>query len=230
MSQPPEPVFDPVSEPVPVTEDATARRKYPVIPTIIVAVAVVTMLVLGFWQLQRKAEKEALIALFERNMASDQPVAYPALPPVADEFLYRRSSVNCWDVVGFKPRGGSDRNGKAGIRMVAECRTGAEGPGALVDIGTADDFTVPDWAGAIVTGRVVPGPEQPTMIQQLLGKSVPARPMLVADEGQAGLRASAVPSAADTPNNHMAYAVQWFLFALAATVIYILALRRRLRP
>ena len=45
-----------------------------------------------------------------------------------------------------------------------------------------------------------------------------------------GLRASGVPSADDTPNNHFAYAVQWFLFAAAALVIYILAVRRRLRP
>jgi surfeit locus 1 family protein len=211
-------------------EAVAGPRKWPIIPTIIVALAVVTMLGLGVWQWQRKSEKEALIALFERNMANDQPVAYPELPPVADEFYYRRSSVNCWDVTGFKPRGGSDRRGQSGIRMVAECRTGAEGPGVLVDIGTADDFTLPEWSGGIVAGRVVPGPEQPSMIQQLTGKAVPARPMLVADEGQAGLRPSAVPSAADTPNNHLAYAVQWFVFALAAAVIYYLALRRRLRP
>jgi len=31
------------------------------------------------------------------------------------------------------------------------------------------------------------------------------------------------------PNNHLAYAVQWFLFALVAGVIYVIALRRRLR-
>lgn len=207
-----------------------AAGRWPIIPSVIVVLAVATMVGLGFWQLQRKTEKEALIGLFQRNMASEQSIAYPVMPPVADEFYYRRSSVNCWDVTGFKPRGGSDRAGKAGIRMVAECRNGVEGPGVLVDIGTADDFTLPEWNGGIVAGRVVPGPEQPTMIEQLTRKAVPARPMLVADEGQAGLRPSAVPSAADTPNNHMAYAVQWFIFALAAAVIYILALRRRLRP
>jgi surfeit locus 1 family protein len=31
------------------------------------------------------------------------------------------------------------------------------------------------------------------------------------------------------PNNHLAYAVQWFLFAGVAAVIYALALRRRTR-
>src|SRR3546814_17082290 len=53
--------------------------------------------------------------------------------------------------------------------------------------------------------------------------------MLVADAPVAGLRASAVPNGADVPNNHLAYAVQWFLFAAAAAAIYILALRRRRR-
>lgn len=206
-----------------------ARKSWPLIPTILVAVAVLVMIGLGVWQLQRKGEKEALIALFERNMAMEGDVAYPMIPPTPPEFLYRRSSVTCLDVTKFSPRGGSDRMGKSGIRMVAECRTGAEGPGALVDIGTADDFTVPEWKGGTIAGRIVPGPEQPTMIAQLLGQSVPSRPMLVADEAVAGLRASAVPNAAETPNNHLAYAMQWFLFAAAASIIYFIAVRRRLR-
>ncbi|HNJ47416.1 MAG TPA: SURF1 family protein, partial [Novosphingobium sp.] len=32
----------------------------------------------------------------------------------------------------------------------------------------------------------------------------------------------------DIPNNHLSYAVQWFLFAATALVIYGLALRKRL--
>ena len=39
----------------------------------------------------------------------------------------------------------------------------------------------------------------------------------------------AAPDPGDLPNNHLAYAGQWFLFALAAAVIYVLALRRRRR-
>jgi cytochrome oxidase assembly protein ShyY1 len=31
------------------------------------------------------------------------------------------------------------------------------------------------------------------------------------------------------PNNHLAYAVQWFLFAAIALIIYIIAVRRRLQ-
>ncbi len=52
---------------------------------------------------------------------------------------------------------------------------------------------------------------------------------LVADEGQGGLEPLARPDPANLPNNHLAYAGQWFFFALTALVIYVLALRARLR-
>ena len=40
---------------------------------------------------------------------------------------------------------------------------------------------------------------------------------------------SAPPSPDSIPNNHLAYAIQWFLFAGFAAVIYFLALKRRER-
>jgi cytochrome oxidase assembly protein ShyY1 len=38
------------------------------------------------------------------------------------------------------------------------------------------------------------------------------------------------PSLGTIPNNHRFYAIQWFFFAAAALVIYVLALRGRRRP
>ena len=38
---------------------------------------------------------------------------------------------------------------------------------------------------------------------------------------------NAPPSIESIPNNHLAYAVQWFLFAAVAAIIYVIALRRR---
>ncbi len=214
-----------------MTEPETpSARRWPLIPTILVLVAVAVMIGLGVWQLQRKGEKEALVALYQRNIAMSALVAYPELPPVADSLLFRKSSVVCLEPVRWDPRSGTDQKGKAGFRMIADCRTGAEGPGVLVDVGIADDFTPPKWTGGIVQGTIVPGPDQPTVMQRATGKAAPARAMLIADVPAAGLRASAVPSADNTPNNHLAYAVQWFLFAAAALLIYILAVRRRLRP
>ena len=40
-------------------------RRVPIIPTIIVIAAALTMVGLGIWQLGRKAEKEALIARYD---------------------------------------------------------------------------------------------------------------------------------------------------------------------
>lgn len=214
-----------------MTDTATpSARRWPLIPTILVLIAVAVMIGLGVWQLQRKAEKEALVALYQRNMAMSALVTYPEMPPVADSLLFRKSSVVCLEPVRWDPRSGTDQKGRAGFRMIADCRTGAEGPGVLVDVGIGDDFTPPKWSGGVVQGTIVPGPDQPTVMERAAGKGSAARAMLIADTPAAGLRASAVPSADNTPNNHLAYAVQWFLFAIAALVIYALAVRRRLRP
>jgi len=65
------------------------------------------------------------------------------------------------------------------------------------------------WSGGEVHGVIAPGPR------------------LVASPPLAGLDANAVPDPADIPNNHFAYAIQWFVFAATALVIYALALRKR---
>ena len=52
---------------------------------------------------------------------------------------------------------------------------------------------------------------------------------LVAATPGPGLSASAPPSPVTIPNNHLSYAIQWFLFAGIALVIYVLALRGRRR-
>jgi cytochrome oxidase assembly protein ShyY1 len=50
---------------------------------------------------------------------------------------------------------------------------------------------------------------------------------LVAATAPAGLEASAPPAIDEIPNNHRAYAVQWFAFAGIALLIYGLALKQR---
>ncbi|MGI8611626.1 MAG: SURF1 family cytochrome oxidase biogenesis protein, partial [Sphingomicrobium sp.] len=55
------------------------------------------------------------------------------------------------------------------------------------------------------------------------------RMRLVAATAPPGLEPSAPPSIDQIPNNHRSYALQWFLFALLALAIYILALRKKLK-
>jgi surfeit locus 1 family protein len=50
---------------------------------------------------------------------------------------------------------------------------------------------------------------------------------LVSADAVDGLEILAEPSPRQIPNNHLLYAIQWFIFAAAATIIYILAVRKR---
>ena len=53
-----------------MTKTPDAPRRWPVIPTIVVLCAAAAMIALGVWQLQRKGEKEALIALYRPALAA----------------------------------------------------------------------------------------------------------------------------------------------------------------
>ncbi|RHW18436.1 SURF1 family protein [Sphingomonas gilva] len=204
-------------------------KRLPLIPTLIVGLAIAAMIALGVWQLQRAGEKEALLALYRANL--DKPtMTFPRGAPIPDAAMFRQSSVMCLEVAGWTTHGGRAADGTTGYRHIARCRTGAEGPGALVDMGVARDPTVkPTWSGGQVAGVITTEPDSTSLIGKLAGRSPPLAPMLVATEPAPGLQASAPPSPENVPNNHLAYAGQWFFFALAAGVIYFLALRRRAR-
>lgn len=202
--------------------------RFPLVPTLLVAAAVATMVALGFWQLRRAGEKDALQRQYERNLA--RPAM--ALPPgaLADEaLLYRRATAFCLEVASWRTTGGKSATGRGGTRFLAECRTGAEGPGFVADMGvSADPKAKPAWTGGEVTGRIVAEPRSASLFERLAGGSPPPRPMIVAERPAPHLQASA-PPVADAPNNSLAYAFQWFFFAAAAAAIYLLALRRRQR-
>ena len=206
-------------------------RRLPIIPTVVVLLAVAAMIALGLWQLQRASWKEALIARYTANR-SLPPMAYPPMGPVADDALFRKSRVTCLRVIGWRTEGGSTPTGQPGYRHIAECVTGgAEGPGALIDMGiSADPALKSAWVGGIVDGLITAEPNHASLLSGLFGKKKILRPMLVADVPASGLAASAPPSVDSIPNNHLAYAVQWFLFAVVALVIYGIAVRKRMRP
>lgn len=202
-------------------------KRLPVVATLFVALAVAAMIGLGVWQLQRATWKEALIAAYVGNPARP-PIAYPRFGPVPAEAMFRRSSAVCLSVAGWRVEAGRSGDGRSGYRHIAECRTGAEGPGLLADMGVATDPKFrPAWTGGPVTGTITTEPDHTSLIARLLGSASILRPMLVADAPAPGLSASARPSVDSITNNHRGYAVQWFVFAAVAAVIYALALRRR---
>jgi surfeit locus 1 family protein len=198
--------------------------RIPIIATLVVVLAVAAMIGLGVWQLAvRRPQKLALIEQLAANPAKPE-IAFPGEPD--ETLLFRRSSAMCVEPVSSRLTGA----GKAGFRFIVECRTGAEGPGLLVQLGTTPDpLAKPHWRGGMVHGYIAHAPDTRPMLATLFDRTQP-RIMLVAATPAAGLAPNASPVLDSVPNNHLAYGVQWFLFAAVAAIIYILAVRRRRAP
>ena len=191
-------------------------RKIPIIPTIVVALAVVTMIGLGIWQLNRAQWKGGLIEQY-RAAAKMPPMAFPTAPFAGRPPLFRWATGFCLRPVSSRVTAGQNRAGESGYVHIVHCSTGAEGPGMAVELGWSRDPQAKwQWEGGPVTGMIAPDREN--------------RIRLVAASAPPGLAPSAPPSLDTIPNNHRMYAVTWFLFAVIALVIYVLALRKRLRP
>jgi surfeit locus 1 family protein len=188
-------------------------RRLPLIATALVLAAVATMVALGIWQLDRKAEKEALLADYAEARTLSAEAQWPSDPVQAQRAYYRRATVRCDKVGSILPMAGTSAEGEAGIAHVASC-TLADGTSARVVLGWSRDPAPRQWQGGEASGIIAPGGD--------------AGPRLVAAPPLAGLAASAAPDPGEIPNNHLFYAVQWFLFAGVALAIYALALRKRL--
>ena len=200
-------------------------RRLPLLPTLIVALAVATMIGLGIWQLQRASWKEALLADYARA---------ESLPPVdldpllaggrpLPELSFRRALVTC-DArdAAIEARAGRSAGDVSGQSFLVACRPGAAGlAGRLrINAGWSDrpDAVRRLTLSGIVAGRLGAVDADGPII---LTAATPAAPLATA---------SAPPTLDTIPNNHMFYAWQWFFFAAAAAVIFALALRKRSAP
>ena len=191
-------------------------KRIPILATLLVALAVATMIALGVWQISRAHWKDELIAQYRAAQVLP-PIAFPTAPTNAELPLYRWATGFCVRPVSKRAIAGENRGGEPGYVHIVQCATGAEGPGMAVEIGWSKNPNASwKWAGGPVTGMIAPDRQQ--------------RIRLVAASAPPGLQPSAQPSIESIPNNHRSYAIQWFLFAGIALVIYFLALRKRFRP
>ncbi|VWX48594.1 SURF1 family protein [Novosphingobium sp. 9U] len=184
-------------------------RRIPIIPTILVLAAAGVMVALGFWQLRRLHEKEALLARYQSAHTQAAEVPWPATEAAAQLSLYRHSRLLCARVIERRGIAGRSARGEAGLAVYAQCVL-PDGSQAKVVMGWARDPAAQgNWNGGEVRGVIAPGPR------------------LVADPPLGGLEANERPDPSEIPNNHLAYAGQWFFFALTALIVYAVALRRR---
>jgi surfeit locus 1 family protein len=192
-------------------------RRVPVAATLVVGLAIAGMIALGLWQLlDRLPAKEAYLAQLAGNPAKP-PVAFPAVPD--DRLLFRRAHLECRPPVTVARAGA----GNAGYRQIATCAGGEQ-----VQLGTTrDPLRTVAWGGGAVTGWISHAPDATPLIARLFAAPKAQQLLLVAERPVAGLTANRQPDIGQVPNNHLAYGVQWFLFAGMAAVIYVLALRRR---
>jgi surfeit locus 1 family protein len=203
---------------------AAPARGLPLLPTLVVALAAALMVALGCWQLfVRLPQKQALLAQLATNPQLP-PIAFPHHPD--DRLLFRRASAPC-PAPGAAFVAGA---GAAGFRWVVPCAVTAAAPAMLVQLGTTRDPNLrPRWAGGRVTGYLSHAPDSRSMLASLFDRA-PKPMMLVAADPPSGLQPNAAPDLGSVPNNHLAYGVQWFLFAGVALIVYVLALRRYRRP
>lgn len=189
-------------------------KRIPLIPTILVIGAIAVMIGLGVWQLQRARWKDGLIARYAQAEKLP-PIAFPTLPIADDQLpLFRHATGVCLRPVGKRTVAGEGVSGEPGYVHIVDCTTGAEGPGMSVAVGWSKNPNAGvNWSGGPVSGIIAPDSK--------------TRLRLVAASAPEGLETVAPPSLSSVPNNHRSYAIQWFAFALIASIIYVLALRLR---
>lgn len=193
-------------------------RKIPILPTLLVAVAVALMIGLGVWQLNRRAWKESLIARYTQAQTLSSEVPWPRDRAGMERALFRWSGFDCERVLGMRTSAATAADGSKGVKQVAHCAVKGGGE-AEVALGWSLPVQEVQWSGGPVRGIIGAGGTFGGVLQ-LSPPAAGLKPLEPLDPAEAS---------PPTPEGHLAYAGQWFFFALTAVVIYVLALRRRWR-
>ena len=194
--------------------------------TAVVAVLVAILCGLGVWQLQRREWKHQLVTQLEQA---------GQLPPVSpNEFLrammgeisiqYRRADLPCTPgrVKPYDIKGGSNRAGDGGFYVLVSCRPNGGAPDIVAvagwsrrpDVLNSELLVDTNFSGVIIERPYGDDPQRP-------------RFMLIPDAAVPPLLPARQPTPDGLPDNHLAYAGQWFGLAGALAFIYWRWLRRR---
>jgi surfeit locus 1 family protein len=215
-----------------------------ILPLVFGLAGVAILVSLGLWQVQRLAWKEQVLAQIDARIVAD-PIALPAQPdPVADQYLpvlvSGELTADSVDVLVSRKQIG------AGYRVITVLKT-ETGRRVLLDrgfLGEAARGLPREVVTVAVTGNLVwpdevdgytPAPDAKTGIWfardvAALAEALKAEPLLVvarSDTGD-GIEPLPVDSAAIT-NDHLNYAITWFLLAIVWAGMTVLLLWRMRR-
>ncbi|MFW2342910.1 SURF1 family protein [Brevundimonas sp.] len=226
-----------------MSDQATAR--FPWVLTVTSLLAVILLLSLGVWQVQRLQWKQGLIARAEA--AADLPaVSLQALAEMPDP-EFRTATLTCDFQNQPHVELQSIQDGQPGVRLISGCN------GWLVDLGfvpeaisarpatqlAANSAITAQARRVEAPGAFAPPPDgnrfyarDTEAMTRALGLQGPVRPYVLfatdsAWPGWEALTPSAPPAAFS--NNHLGYALTWFGLALALVGFYIALLRRKLK-
>ena len=220
--------------------------------TVIALPAFLVLVALGAWQVQRLAWKTELIALIEARLAAPAAPLPAGLlrPGDVSGFEFRRVTVAGTLLHDREIYLVATRRGKFGFHVITPLRrTG--GGFVLVDRGwvPAEARDPPRRAagqigGAVTIEGLVRAPEEPRWLtpdndpakNYWFWRDVPAMaafagvdaPPLIVEAGPAANPGGLPIGRAfrfDIPNDHLQYAIIWFLLAAALAVIYVLSQR-----
>ena len=205
---------------------ARTAARLPLIPTVITAAGVLILCALGRWQLERREWKADLIARAEasRDLPPVSPAEFRAAMAGDVSVQYRQATIGCHPgpKKPYDLRPGSSASGTSGFFVLVSCRPNDLPPDIVAVAGWTRRVDVKDLT--LTLDHELSG----TIIENPYGKA-PNRPrfMLIPDTAIAPLERPAQPQAADLPDNHLAYAMQWFGLAAALAAIFGVWLRRR---
>lgn len=202
-------------------------RRIPILPTLITAIGVLILCGLGRWQLERRDWKRDLIARLETagQLPPVSPAEFRQAMQGSLSVQYRRAEISCHagEKRPYDLRPGSSASGTSGFFVVVSCRPNDRPPDIVAVAGWTRRADARDMV--LVLDHELAG----VVIEQPYGDE-PGRPrfMLIPDTAIPPLARPRQPRPDDLPDNHLAYAGQWFGLAVALAFIYGLWLRRRM--
>ena len=227
-----------------------------VLPTLVTVILLAVLAALGFWQIERGEEKQAIEAAFAQR-TGDEVLSLARITPVPEQHVYRRARAagSYHERLTFLVDNRVHK-GRVGYQVVTPLQLSNAGRWVLVDRGwvpLGESRTrlpqVPPPEGELTIGGYLALPQRPPLIlgdpaalrpdevqvvqwldldriEGLLGDGV--LPLVLRQQG--GHDPALVkewPVINMSPERHFAYAAQWFSLAVALLVIYLVVNLRK---